>query len=97
MTTLVLDAQTGISGDMTVAALLDLGANFEKLQQVLATLPDQQFQIAVSRVRKSALNACDFKVTLTNGAADTDHDMNYLSAKKLIIRKPAGMNTRKLR
>ena len=43
----MLDAQTGISGDMTVAALLDLGANFEKLQQVLATLPDQQFQIAV--------------------------------------------------
>ena len=82
MTTLVLDAQTGISGDMTVAALLDLGANFEKLQQVLATLPDQQFQIAVSRVKKSALNACDFKVTLTNGAADTDHDMNYLFGEK---------------
>ena len=78
MTTLVLDAQTGISGDMTVAALLDLGADFQKLQTVLKSLPDQQFQISVSRVTKSALNACDFKVTLTNGADNNDHDMNYL-------------------
>lgn len=78
MTTLVLDAQTGISGDMTVAALLDLGANYEKLQTVLKSLPDQQFSVAVSRVNKCALNACDFKVTLTNGAPDNDHDMNYL-------------------
>ena len=70
MTTLVLDAQTGISGDMTVAALLDLGANYEKLQTVLKGLPDQQFSVTVSRVNKCALNACDFKVTLTNGAPD---------------------------
>ena len=78
MTTLVLDAQTGISGDMTVAALLDLGANFEKLQTVLKSLPDQQFKVEVSRVKKNALNACDFSVTLTNGAANNDHDMHYL-------------------
>ncbi len=78
MTTLVLDAQTGISGDMTVAALLDLGADFEKLQTVLKSLPDQQFKVEVSRVKKSALDACDFSVTLTNGAANNDHDMHYL-------------------
>ena len=78
MTTLVLDAQTGISGDMTVAALLDLVANFEKLQTVLKSLPDQQFKVEVSRVKKNALNACDFSVTLTNGAANNDHDMHYL-------------------
>ncbi len=78
MTTLVLDAQTGISGDMAVAALLDLGGNYQKLQTVLKSLPDQQFEIAVSRVKKSALDACDFKVTLTNGAPDNDHDMAYL-------------------
>ena len=78
MTILVLDAQTGISGDMTVAALLDLGGNFEKLQTVLKSLPDQQFKVEVSRVKKSALDACDFSVTLTNGAVNNDHDMHYL-------------------
>lgn len=78
MTTLVLDAQTGISGDMTVAALLDLGANFEKLQTVLKSLSDQRFKIEVKRVKKNALDACDFNVTLTNGEASNDHDMHYL-------------------
>lgn len=78
MSVLVLDASSGISGDMTVAALLDLGADYSTLERVLKTLPDQQFEIAVSRVKKSSLDACDFKVSLLNGAADTDHDMHYL-------------------
>lgn len=82
MTALVLDAQTGISGDMTVAALLDLGASREKLLSVLKTLPDQQFEITISRVKKNALDVCDFKVTLKNGAPDNDHDMNYLFGQK---------------
>ena len=82
MTALVLDAQTGISGDMTVAALLDLGASREKLLSVLKTLPDQQFEITISRVKKNALDACDFKVTLKNGAPDNDHDINYLFGQK---------------
>ena len=82
MTALVLDAQTGISGDMTVAALLDLGASREKLLSVLKSLPDQQFEITISRVKKNALDACDFKVTLENGAPDNDHDMNYLFGQK---------------
>ena len=81
MTTLILDAQTGISGDMTVAALLDLGGNYQKLQSVLDSLPDQQFEISVKRVTKSALDACDFCVTLNNGASNNDHDMSYLFGK----------------
>lgn len=82
MTTLILDAQTGISGDMTVAALLDLGGNYQKLQSVLDSLPDQQFRISVKRVTKSALDACDFCVTLNNGASNNDHDMSYLFGKE---------------
>ena len=35
--TLIIDGTSGISGDMTVAALLDLGASEEHLRDQLAT------------------------------------------------------------
>ena len=36
--TLIIDGTSGISGDMTVAALLDLGASEEHLREQLSTL-----------------------------------------------------------
>ena len=78
MSTLVLDCSSGISGDMTAAALLDLGADEKKLRAVLSSLSDQQFELTVSRVKKSALDCCDFDVKLTNGESHNDHDMAYL-------------------
>ena len=41
--TLIIDGTSGISGDMTVAALLDLGASEEHLREQLATLPVDGF------------------------------------------------------
>lgn len=76
MKSLYINAASGISGDMMVAALLDLGANEEKLKQVLATLSDQRFQIHISWVQKAALDACDFAVVLPKD--NHDHDMTYL-------------------
>lgn len=78
MSTLVLDCSSGISGDMTAAALLDLGADEKKLREVLSSLSDQQFELTVSRVKKSALDCCDFDVKLNNGEPHNDHDMAYL-------------------
>lgn len=73
---LYLECYSGISGDMTVAALLDLGADRNVLERVLKSLPIDGFSIEISRVSKAGLNACDFNVILDH--ENHDHDMEYL-------------------
>lgn len=76
--TLYLECESGISGDMTVAALLDLGADQKVLREALASLPVQGFDVRISRVKKSGLDACDFDVVLDKEHENHDHDMEYL-------------------
>ncbi len=76
--TLYLECQSGISGDMTVAALLDLGADEEVLKKALSSLPVSGFQIQISRVKKAGLDVCDFDVLLDEAHENHDHDMDYL-------------------
>ncbi|WP_432627882.1 LarC family nickel insertion protein [Brotaphodocola sp.] len=78
MRSLYLECYSGISGDMTVAALLDLGADQKVLEKALASLPVHGFQTEVTRVKKSALDACDFLVKLDAEHENHDHDMKYL-------------------
>lgn len=77
-TALYLECTSGISGDMVVAALLDLGANQQRLEEALANLPVSGFSTRVSRVRKAGLDACDFGVVLDAAHENHDHDMAYL-------------------
>ena len=86
---LYLECYSGISGDMTVGALLDLGANEEVLRKALTGLPVPGFQVEISRVKKSGIDACDFNVVLDANHDNHDHDMDYLygheqTAKKYI-------------
>lgn len=76
--TLYLECYSGISGDMTVAALLDLGADKTVLDRVLKSLPVSGLQIKISRVVKSGIDACDFDVMLDKNHENHDHDMEYL-------------------
>ena len=76
--TLYLECSSGISGDMTVAALLDLGADQEVMKKAIASLPVEGFSIEVSRAKKSGLDACDFLVRLDEEHENHDHDMEYL-------------------
>ena len=81
---LYLECYSGISGDMTVAALLDLGADQKVLEEVLASLPVQGFEIKVSRVKKSGIDACDFHVVLDKEIDGHDHDMEYLHGHEAV-------------
>lgn len=75
---LYLECASGISGDMTVAALLDLGADEKKLRQALDSLQLDGARVHISRVKKSGLDACDFAVELDPEHENHDHDMAYL-------------------
>ena len=75
---LYLECGSGISGDMFVAAMLDLGADEKKLKEVLESLPVKGFTTKISRVKKSGLDACDFAVILDAEHENHDHDMEYL-------------------
>lgn len=75
---LYLECNSGISGDMTVAALLDLGADEQVLRRALASLPVDGFEIVVTRKVKSGLDVCDFDVILDAEHENHDHDMEYL-------------------
>lgn len=76
--TLYLECYSGISGDMTVAALLDLGGDRTVLDKVLRSLSISGFETKISRVVKFGIDACDFDVVLDKEHENHDHDMEYL-------------------
>jgi pyridinium-3,5-bisthiocarboxylic acid mononucleotide nickel chelatase len=62
--TLYLECYSGISGDMSVAALIDLGADVEVLLSGLKSLNVDGYKIEISKKEKSGIVACDFNVIL---------------------------------
>ena len=77
---LYLECYSGISGDMLVAALIDLGVPQEKLIKALKTIPIKDFEILITKVKKSCVLATDFNVILKENSHD--HDMQYLHGNK---------------
>ncbi len=75
---LYLDCASGISGDMFAAAMLDLGADREVLRRALDSIPVGGFRTEISRVKKQAIDCCDFKVILDAELDNRDDDMEYL-------------------
>ncbi len=76
--TLYLETSSGISGDMFVAAMIDLGADPETLERALNSIPADGFMVEISSVKKSGIACCDFNVILDAAHENHDHDMAYL-------------------
>ncbi len=74
---LYLECFSGISGDMSVSALLDLGAEKAVLMQALESLSVTGYKIEVSRMKKCGIDACHFDVILERNHHSHNHDHNH--------------------
>lgn len=70
---LYLECQSGISGDMTVGALLDLGASRERLECALASLGVDGYHLHFGRTKKCGIDAFDFDVHLEGEHGNHSH------------------------
>ncbi|UZJ79488.1 LarC family nickel insertion protein [Fictibacillus sp. KU28468] len=80
MKQLYLDCQYGISGDMTLSALIDLGADLAYITGHLKCLPIDPFSMAVKRVNKRGISSnlldlqfAEAELAAVGAQADTDH------------------------
>src|ERR1700704_749563 len=69
--TLYFDCFSGISGDMTIGALLDLGVDLGYLKTELQKLPLDGYRLEASRVVRANLSAMKFDVHIEG---DPGHD-----------------------
>ena len=76
MRALYFDCFSGISGDMTIGALLDLGLGFDYLKTELRKLPVEGYELRMSRVTRSNLSAMKFDVVM-HGADHADHSYEH--------------------
>jgi uncharacterized protein (TIGR00299 family) protein len=74
------DCFSGISGDMTLGALIDLGAPVDWLQKELSRLPLNGFQLTATPVMRNGIRATFASVEIEN----SDHSRDYKTIKSLL-------------
>ena len=81
MKTLYLDLNSGISGDMFIAALIDVGVDARQLEQELTKLRLEGYHLHVTRGHKASLEGVKFDVHLadehTHSASPHTHNQNH--------------------
>ncbi|GAA0309745.1 hypothetical protein GGQ92_001299 [Gracilibacillus halotolerans] len=75
---LYLDCFSGISGDMTVGALLDAGGDFNKLKSELLKLGiEEEYELAIEKVNKNGITSSKFTVKLNEEEGNHHHDDHH--------------------
>ncbi len=74
---LYFECFSGVSGDMSVAALLDLGVDEKVLRDALATVPLDGYEIRIDRTEKCGISACSFDVIMHDHNHSHEHTHNH--------------------
>lgn len=74
---LYFEMNSGIAGDMTIAALLDLGASKEKLVNAIESMGIDGYELVFDRKIKNNIDANNFDVILKNQDEGHSHDHNH--------------------
>ncbi|WP_299032304.1 LarC family nickel insertion protein [uncultured Anaerococcus sp.] len=74
---LYFEMYSGIAGDMTIGALLDLGASKEKLLDDIKSLGLTGYDLVFERVKKNGIDAYNFDVILVGHHHDHNHNHDH--------------------
>ena len=74
---LYFEMYSGIAGDMTIGALLDLGASKEKLIDGIKSLKLDGYELVFERSKKNGIDAYNFDVVLEGHHHEHDHDHDH--------------------
>ena len=85
------DCFSGISGDMTLGAFIDLGVPVQWLCQQLERMPLTGFDLSVSEVLRNGIRAQRVKVE----TLDHEHSRNYTDIRSLILGSPLSSEVQK--
>jgi uncharacterized protein (TIGR00299 family) protein len=84
MKTLYIDCSlSGISGDMTLGALIDLGADIKEIEEKLSTLPIEPFSLSVEGIVKKGIFSKQFSVIEKEDERATNH-RHFSTIKRMI-------------
>ncbi|MFC1830204.1 nickel pincer cofactor biosynthesis protein LarC [Thermodesulfobacteriota bacterium] len=86
------DCFSGISGDMTLGAFIDLGIPVEWLKENLSRLPLTGFDLSTTPVRRSGIQAKSVRVIVEDGGTARD----YAEIKDLLQNSPLSENVRSM-
>ncbi len=99
---LYFECTSGISGDMSTAALLDLGADRKKLETALKSINlDDEFEYKIKEVQINSIKATDFDVILKHHHSSDHHHhhhehRNLDDINKIIEKAQASENAKDL-
>ncbi|MBI1912692.1 MAG: nickel pincer cofactor biosynthesis protein LarC [Deltaproteobacteria bacterium] len=80
MNILYFDCPTGISGDMCLAALIDLGVDFKMIVRELKKLPVDKIDVKIGKEVRHSITATSFRVNIK----ESHHHRTFKDIRKII-------------